>query len=244
MADKGPQPAAQGGARGPFARFLASFRGHYGWVLATLLLLLAIYPFAREDGWLSAFLDLALLAVIVSSLLVSASRRVVQISLAVAIVAEVAAGAARYLDAIAFESPGRILRILVLFAATTVVLRDVIRSRRVTMDTVFGAASVYLLLAFCWSSVFIALETIQPGSFQLLPTGGTDGMTLEAQLVYYSLITLTTVGYGDITPSSPQAAMLSALEGLIGQLYIAITLARLVALEISQRRTRNGQDDP
>ena len=65
----------------------------------------------------------------------------------------------------------------------------------------------------------------------------------DSQLIYYSMITLTTVGYGDITPVSPQARTLAALEGLIGQLYVAIIIARLVALEIVGRRKRDEKEE-
>jgi len=228
----------------PLQKLDRAFRGHYGYVLGSLLTILAIYPFVDESSWLNWVLDLAFLAVILFSFLVSLGQRSWRWVLILAIVAEVAATIARLAGAEFFQSPGRVLRVLVLVAAMIAVLRDVLRARRVTMDTVFAAASVYLLMALVCASIYIALETQQPGSFALGPTDGSNGMSVASQLTYFSLITLTTVGYGDITPASPQASMLAALEGLIGQLFIAIILARLVALELTGRRKRHGDEEP
>ena len=66
-------------------------------------------------------------------------------------------------------------------------------------------------------------------------------MATQADLMYFSLITMTTIGYGDITPTSPPARMLSALQGVVAQLYIAIIIARLVGMELANRRDRPSQ---
>jgi hypothetical protein len=121
---------------------------------------------------------------------------------------------------------------LTLVAAS--LLMDIARSRRVDMNVVFGACCVYLLLGLIWAAVYSLLESAAPGSFDL--SGRPDGAESAASgLVYYSFITMTTVGYGDIVPLSPPARALSALQGLVGQLYLAIVIARFVGLEISTR---------
>jgi hypothetical protein len=219
------------------------FRGHYGYVLGSLLTILALYPFVDETGWLNVVLELAFLAVILSCLLVSLGRRTQRILLIVAVAAELLALGARLAGTQLLEGPGHVLRVAVLLGATVAVLHDVVRSKRVTMDTIFAAASAYLLMALAWASVYITLEAARPGSFSLGPIDGPQAMGMEAQLTYFSLITITTVGFGDITPVCPQASMLAALQGLIGQLYIAILLARLVALELSGRQDRKRNDD-
>jgi hypothetical protein len=121
------------------------------------------------------------------------------------------------------------------------ILVHVIRSKRATMDTVYGATCVYLMMGLFWAKVFTLLELYYPGSFDLTPPDaqrlvGEFGVFPEKlQLTYYSYITLTTVGFGDVTPLSPPARTLSMLEGLIGQLYLAIMIARMVALQISNK---------
>jgi len=108
----------------------------------------------------------------------------------------------------------------------------------VTPAKISGALSVYLLLGYFWSIVFTILETLQPGSFNLA-LGGAEAAGSRAeifkQLLYYSYITLSTLGYGDITPLSAGARSLAALEALTGQIYLAVLVARLVGLQISQR---------
>jgi hypothetical protein len=227
----------------PLTRIKQSFRGHYGYVLGSLLVILTIYPFVGEEGWLGWLLDLSFVVVILSCFLVSLGQRIWGVVLILAIAGEIIATLARVSGIEFFQSPGRVLRVVVLIAAMVVVLRDVLRAKRVTMDTVFAACSVYLLMALVWSSLYIAIEVLAPGSFKLGPTEGPGSMGTASQLVYFSMITLTTVGYGDITPNTPQASMLAALEGLIGQLFIAIILARLVALELTGRRKQSGDEE-
>jgi hypothetical protein len=117
-----------------------------------------------------------------------------------------------------------------------VLLRDVMTEREVSLDTVFGASCVYLLLGMAWAMLYLIVETVSPGSFRLeTATGGTD----EARdLLYFSYVTLATVGYGDVTPLARPARALAALEGIIGQLYVAVTIARLVALHTQRAAAR------
>ena len=88
-------------------------------------------------------------------------------------------------------------------------------------------------------SVCAAAEegTCPPGAFNF-SAADLSSQTLTARLLYFSMTTLTTVGYGDITPINPVARSLANLEGIIGQLFPAITLARLVSMQLSQRQQR------
>jgi hypothetical protein len=92
--------------------------------------------------------------------------------------------------------------------------------------------------AVLWAVIFSAIEFCQPDSFagpndlELLMFGSAE----TSFGLYYSMVTLTTLGYGDITPLNPIARMFAALESFIGQLYVAILVARLVGIQISQSR--------
>jgi len=86
----------------------------------------------------------------------------------------------------------------------------------------YTAVSIYLLLAYTWAALYGAMVNLYPGSFHLAPDRQSD-------LLYFSLVTLTTVGYGDVLPLSGEARMLAALEAVTGVLYIAITVAILVS---------------
>jgi signal transduction histidine kinase len=115
-----------------------------------------------------------------------------------------------------------------------VVLAQVFKAGAVTTHRVMGAIAAYLLLGLAWGQAYYALAIVDPGAFK--PPGTDAGQQLE--WVYYSFVTLTTVGYGDITPVAPLARSLAVFEALTGQLYPAILLARLVALEVGARAER------
>lgn len=117
------------------------------------------------------------------------------------------------------------------------VLVQVYRPGPINMHRVQGAIAVYLLLAFVWAFAYRLVALGDPGAFSL-PASGVERQHLLDRLVYFSLVTLTTVGYGDITPVSPLARSLATLEALTGQLFPAILLARLVSLELYHRQQR------
>lgn len=110
---------------------------------------------------------------------------------------------------------------------TLVLLRYIFTARRVTQDVLLAAVTVYLLLAAMFVPIYGALELLQPGSFVDNVLGAP---VFWQQFIYYSLITLTTAGYGDIVPVSGWARALASAEAVIGVLYLAILLARLVGL--------------
>jgi hypothetical protein len=122
------------------------------------------------------------------------------------------------------------------FAALTwVVAHAVFAPGRITYQRVQGAIVVYLNLALIFASVYRLIWELSPAAFNhALGSGGGPGDL--GTLLYFSLTTLTTTGYGDITPVDPVARSAANLEAVIGQFYLAITIARLVALEIAERR--------
>ncbi len=132
---------------------------------------------------------------------------------------------------------------LVLFSLVgTRVLFDVVQHRVISRSTLLGAACVYLMMGLAWSDLFFVLEWLQPGSFHValsLDEGAAAAMAVQGpELQYFSYITLTGIGYGDIVPVRLPARMLASLEGLLAQLYIAILIARLVAVQVSRRGTK------
>lgn len=108
----------------------------------------------------------------------------------------------------------------VLAAAGT--LRFVIRAPRVDSETVYAALSTYLLAGLFFGVIYFAIEYIRPGSF-----AGPDEFT-QSNAIYYSFVTLATLGYGDFLPRSELARGIATFEVIGGQLYLAVMVARLV----------------
>ena len=106
---------------------------------------------------------------------------------------------------------------------------NVFASGRAIGDRVFGAVVLYLLLGLLWAVAYQGVETLAPNSFTVHPAEA-SGL---AEWVYFSFVTLTTVGYGDVTPVAQGARSLAMLEALVGQLYPAVIIARLVSLQTS-----------
>ena len=107
------------------------------------------------------------------------------------------------------------------------VLVRVVRAERVGSDILCGALAVYLLIAVVWAVCYGIIEALAPGSFGLSTE---DSEKIWNQLLYFSLVTLTTLGYGDISPVGAVARIWAALESMTGTLYLAILISRLVSL--------------
>jgi hypothetical protein len=119
---------------------------------------------------------------------------------------------------------GTSLLSLVLFLF--VLLGQTLRDGPVTFHRIQGAVAAYLLLGVIWAHAFGLVELLRPGAFSG-PVNPADG---PRSFFYFSFVTLTTVGYGDILPVHPTARSLAALEAVVGPLYLAILIARLVSL--------------
>ncbi len=110
------------------------------------------------------------------------------------------------------------------------VLNYLSEEKEITTDVIAGAICGYLLIGLMWSNFFSILEILQPGSFSVPADVGAE----SSHFTYYSYVTLTTLGFGDITPTTDQARSLSVLEAIAGPIYLAILVARLVGMSISQ----------
>jgi Ion channel len=115
------------------------------------------------------------------------------------------------------------------------VVNQIFANEIITTYKVGGGVAVYILLGHVWASLYLTIYMIHPVSFQF---GGEIIRNEDAmkQLSYFSFVTLTTIGYGDVTAMSSAARVLAILEGLFGQLFPAIFIAKLVSLQIGSSR--------
>ena len=136
------------------------------------------------------------------------------------------------------EAIRTVLEITFLVWVILALLLHVFSTQRVTANTLFAALCVYLLLGAVWALAFGLVDLIDPSAFAVTSRGGPtlvfrSGGRITNTAIYFSFTTLTTLGYGDIVPRTPTAQMLAAMEAIVGQLYLAVLVARLVGLHIS-----------
>ncbi len=135
---------------------------------------------------------------------------------------------------------------LFLYAAV-VILATIFSREDVTVDAVLGAVCGYLFAGAAFANLFTAIELLHPGSFSINTAISVELDNWHARRFlfgYFSFVTLTTMGYGDITPASPGAASLCWLEAVFGQFYMAVVVAQLVGIRIGQRLSAKPNTSP
>jgi hypothetical protein len=117
------------------------------------------------------------------------------------------------------------------------ILVFIYRQDKVTRDLIAAAAVVYLLMAIMWTFIYRVIETAHPGSF----TASATDIHERMRFIYFSLVTITTLGYGDVVPKTSLASSLATIEAVVGQLYLVTTVAWLVGIRVAQRTDRKSQ---
>jgi hypothetical protein len=113
-------------------------------------------------------------------------------------------------------------------------LRYFLATRTVTADMIFAAMCAYIIVGLAWMFIYACIELRVPGSFVVAQTGASPSDMI--QFNYFSFVTLTTLGYGDVTPVSDFARSWAMVEAILGQFYLAVVLARIVGLHISAQQ--------
>ena len=119
----------------------------------------------------------------------------------------------------------------------SVLIKNVFFREKISRDLIFGAICIYILIGIAWAQIYALIEifipTSFPHNFNLL--GPRDATSQSEYFIYFSFVTLTTLGYGDINPISSPARFFSILEALTGQLYIATAITRTVSLYLTRK---------
>jgi len=216
---------------------------HFALLFASLLLLLLLHPVLARGPFAAAIGQVVLGLILVAAVrAMTGSRfqlRIAWIAIAVSLGAGVLSVTVPNLLLIGVAG---ISALALLAWVCWLITAFVLRARTITRDTLFAAACGYLLLGVLFALVFGILDAATPGVAQLPgATGGPLGGTSLGEAVYFSYVTLTTLGYGDISPAGPLARAVAPVEALIGQLYLAFLIARLVGLHIAQATMGRGR---
>ncbi|MBW1637122.1 MAG: Ion channel protein [Deltaproteobacteria bacterium] len=119
-------------------------------------------------------------------------------------------------------------------------IRQMMNVRRVTTNLLYATFCLYLIIGLFWGSLYMLLQDVHPGSYGGGMLDNVQGHSFHI-FNYFSMVTLTTLGYGDITPRTPGAAALCQMEAIIGQFFTAVLVAWLVGMHIFDRQRRREE---
>ena len=211
-------------------------RFRFSFLLLVLLSLYILVPFFD----ISFLTDLVISFIFFAALAaVTQNSQLFWIAFALAIVAISATWGAYWSGIQQLAIIAKILQILFIVLIGSAILSNVFKHRTITRETVAGAICVYLLMGTMWADVYGLMEIVKPGTFPAYETATGDKITnpqlRSSQFHYFSFVTLSTLGYGDITPNTREAQSLASMEAIIGQLFLAVLIARLVGQQVSHR---------
>jgi amino acid transporter len=236
--------------RAGFRRLVAAHR--HSALLLAIIAAFVVRPLIGDTGASTAAYSIALIVLLLVALyninidelvgerdrLLTQSRRRLRLGWVLAAAAAVERLFIFFVHSSVLTLVGSICWLLFFVFVTSSELRGVLKQREVTGETISMAVSIYLLLGLTWMFVYSILFQLNPDSFGglgLPKSGGTTEVThLFPVLGYFSLTTLSTIGFGDITPLTLQTRYAAVAEGITGQFYLAILVARLVGLQMSQ----------
>ena len=214
----------------PFSQWC--FKGRFLTLLVLILAMLIVAPLAEEFVHLRMLMDIFWSAVFIGVIYaVSHKKHRILIALILALPMLGAMWSKYFVVNSALEVVGGLCGAAFFIFAIIQILIFIYSQKKVTTDLIVGAVIVYLLMALAWSFIFGVVESMHPGSFSVPEV---EGISTSRSFLYYSFVTLTTLGYGDITPVTSLARSLCILEAVIGQLYLVVQVAWLVGVHVSQ----------
>jgi hypothetical protein len=214
------------------ARGLLNRERRSKFLLASIVLFFVLPSFSEnyEVGKIALVLNLYV-TLVGATMELEEKRKIFWIAVPVAVSSMVLLGISHYAPTTSFLIANG-LALTVFFALVCISLFIYLgEPGQITIGRIYVSASLYLLLGMSWFAIYNLLDVLQPGS---LLYGGSP-LPPDAPwstILYFSLVTLTTTGYGDIVPSTPAARMCAALEAATGVLYVAIAVSRLVAMQL------------
>lgn len=220
-----------------------SLRGRYSQLLLSLVALGLLYPALEEGVWGKLIWNVVYWVVLMTTMRACGGQRARRVAWVLLFAALALSAAILWLLSTgAVEVPRSLMLAgslvqLSFFALTGVtILGDVLSGSRVDVQRIYGAVCFYLLLGVGWAQVYGLVEAFEVDAFAGLKPlpAGVEHRQDSSELLYFSFVTLTTLGYGDIRPIGSFARLFSSAEAIIGQLYLTILVARLVGLHISQ----------
>ena len=212
------------------------FKGRFLYLLILIVGLIIIVPLVENFVRLRMITDVFMTAIFITAAY-AISRRKLHVVVAVLLLLPLLASiwSEYFVKLPALQVAGNLCGVLYFAYAVIAILMFIFAQRQVTRDLIAGAAVAYLMMALMWTFLYKSVEILEPGSFSLAETGfKTHGLVF----IYYSFVTITTLGFGDITPTTSLASSLTILEAIVGQLFLVVVVAWLVGVHVSQTLER------
>ena len=219
----------------------------YAILFYSLLFTLAVGPLRSVLGFRANLLELFLAINLLAAVAPIGGRKTRLVLLTILVVAFVGRGGTAWLGQAALVPMNLALWTVVALPAAASALGFALGARVVDREHLYAGLSAYLLAGIFFGVFYWVLERTWPGSLTVLGEGTQSTFSLTVA-IYYSFVTLATLGYGDIVPRSEVARGLAIMEAVAGQLYLAVLIARLVSLYVSragqgtQREVRDGSE--
>jgi voltage-gated potassium channel len=215
--------------------------GHYGWLLLALVCTVFFAPMLQDYRIGVRVADLISALVMVAGVFSAITKRVHILMLAgIALLAISARFVDPFVDTTLTALIAEALSFLFLLSVFAIILRDVFRTPDVSTDTLVGSVCGYLILSTIFASIYVFLVILHPDSFMINAGLGLGQAALGDEAShygltnYFSIVTLTTVGFGDIVPQNSYARTVVSIEAISGQIYMTVIVARLVGLHLSR----------
>ena len=219
----------------PFKFILDSLRGRFFYLFTALFLFLVLHPHFEGSELGAFFFILSFMAIPAAGMYaVSYEKRFLSVGIVLGVPTLAWSLDLFFGIELVPRFVGDLIALTFYLYTTLVVLTYILKAKKVTSDILYGAVCVYLMFGMTWMVAYRFLEGQHPGS--ILAGGGElpGGLYQISDLLYFSFVTLTTLGYGDMLPLTSQARSLAILEAACGVLYLAILIARLVSLYTTQ----------
>ncbi len=214
-------------------------RGRFRFVIASFLLLIVVNPYIEAFAGLSVFSDIFFASILISMVYsVAHERKRALVALLLASPVVLSLLLKNIVESSLVSLVGSVFAILFIGYTIYIVIWFIAGQKKVTADVLHAAIVVYLLMGVFWSLVYFVVEYFEPGSFKGV-TAKVTGDSLG--FLYYSFVTLTTLGYGDITPVTSRASAFTILEALVGQMYLVVQVAWLVGRYSASPFEGNGK---
>lgn len=215
-----------------FSAFKEKYSGRYYFLFLSLIMLFILRPFLEGFYKFGFILDIFLSFILISGVYAVCQNRLhTIISTVVAFLAFGVWWSSYFAQNRVLDFLAAIMGIIFFYHIALAIFIDIFSKTKATVNIIFGAMCAYFMIGFGWGFIYRLADLITPDSFKI----ATASEITFSDYSYYSFVTLTTLGYGDITPLTHATQMLSVLEAAFGQFYLAVLIAGLMGKYIAQK---------